>query len=102
MEEKLKRVRQWRKGGHNAVEIGDRIIKEMVDEYENNRRAGVVIRNGREAGKSWSAIAVEINLHGFKRSQGSSFQTVQVQRIYQRLNNFGMVMQKLNNKISSL
>ncbi|WP_345246177.1 recombinase family protein [Nibrella saemangeumensis] len=89
LQQKVKQIGEWRLKGKNekktaAAAVGARLSREMANENENNRRAAVVIRNGREVGKSWSTIAAELNANGFKTSKGRNFQAVQVQRIHRR------------------
>lgn len=51
---------------------------------ENNIKAGALIRALREKGQSYSRIALQLNNNGFKTRRGNNFQTIQVQRLYQR------------------
>lgn len=65
---------------------GIKTIKENAANNENNRRAAALIKAYHGKGLNWSAIAVILNVGGFKASKGGAFQAVQVQRIFSRLN----------------
>ena len=51
---------------------------------KNNKRAAALIQVYRQQGLTWLAIAHKLNEAGFKTSQGGTFQTIQVQRIYMK------------------
>ncbi len=62
------------------------VRQEMARQNENNRRAAALIKSFRNNGMNWLTIAGELNKAGFKTSRGKTFQVVQVQRIYNRVN----------------
>ena len=91
LDEKKKQVGEWRSASKpfasgSASEAGVKVVKERAKLNENNRRAAAMIKQLRNTQEpmSWSAIAKKLDQDGFKTSNGSGFQAVQVQRIYTR------------------
>jgi len=88
--QKVKRSGQWRVGGRafkegKAAKLGTAAIKQKAAENRNSRPASAMIKQLVKEGHTWSAIAHQLNTHGFKTPKGCSYQAVQVQRLYQRL-----------------
>lgn len=89
LDQKLERVGEWRTGGPNPKKaaaglMGVEVIKEMADDNENSRRASVVVRMLRDAGKSYPEIADQLNQAGFKTPRGREYHPIQVQRLHLR------------------
>jgi DNA invertase Pin-like site-specific DNA recombinase len=64
-----------------------KIVRAKNAQYnENNRKAGAMIVLLKNAGKSFYQITNEINNLGYKTRRDCVFQTVQVQRLYDRYN----------------
>ena len=57
---------------------------EKAKKNENNRKAGILIRNLREKGTSYAGIAKQLNEYGYLTSQGHSFSRTQVYRLFLR------------------
>lgn len=89
LDQKRKRVGEWRKGGPNAKKaaaglIGAQTVKEMASDNENSRRATALIDSLRQSGQSYPAIARQLNIAGFKTPRGKAFVATQVRRLHQR------------------
>lgn len=87
LDQKLKRVGEWRKGGPNARKaaaglIGAQTVKEMASENENSRRATALIGSLRKGGLSYPVIADQSNQAGFKTPRGKGFIATQVRRLH--------------------
>jgi DNA invertase Pin-like site-specific DNA recombinase len=64
-----------------ATRKGREVRQRNAREHENNRRAAALASAMRQAGRSWTAIAEELNGAGFRTRRGGLFQPVQVQRV---------------------
>lgn len=69
-----------------AIQKGLSVRRLNARTDQNNRQAGVFARTLRQAGETWSNIAVLLNEYGFKTRRGKQFQAVQVQRVAALLN----------------
>lgn len=83
------RVGEWRVGGPNAKKaaaglLGAQLVREMANDNDNSRRALVVVKMLRDAGKSYPKIAEQLNQAGFKTPRGRDFHPMQVQRLFGR------------------
>jgi DNA invertase Pin-like site-specific DNA recombinase len=89
LDQKLKQVGEWRKGGHNEKKaaaglLGVQVIKDMASENENSKRATALIAMLRASGKTLPEIAEQLNIAGFKTPRGHSFHSTQVKRLLDR------------------
>ena len=67
-----------------ARKKGMAVRMEKARKNENNQKATAFIKSLRKEGKSFYQIAKELNACGFRTSKGKDFQTVQVQRLFNR------------------
>jgi DNA invertase Pin-like site-specific DNA recombinase len=90
LDEKVIQSGEWRTGS-NTFKDGSATTKatsvriSTAKDNQNNRRASALISQLKQSGKSWTAIADQLNSNGFKTSKGKTFQPVQVQRIFNRI-----------------
>ncbi|SDM65399.1 Site-specific DNA recombinase [Catalinimonas alkaloidigena] len=78
---------EWRTGSEAyrsgaAALKGTAVIRRKAARNAHNRRAAAYIRQQRAQGLSWTAIAAELNAHGFTTPRGKAFHPVQVQRLW--------------------
>jgi DNA invertase Pin-like site-specific DNA recombinase len=90
LDQKRLKVGEWRMRGHNPKKaaaglVGAQIAHEMSIDNENNRRASAMVAMLRSQGKTFAAIAEELNRSGFKTATGKVFQGTQVMRLHQRI-----------------
>jgi hypothetical protein len=68
--------------------LGVAANKEKAQANENNKRAAAMVKLKREKEhRTWRQIAQELNLNGFKTSQGGTFQATQAMRLYKEVLN---------------
>jgi hypothetical protein len=68
--------------------LGVAANKEKAQANENNKRAAAMVKLKREEEhQTWRQIAQELNLNGFKTSQGGTFQATQAMRLYKEVLN---------------
>ena len=89
LDQKRKRVGEWRMGGPNAKKaaaglVGAQAVKDMADDNENSRRAMALINSLRAGGKSYPDIANQLNAAGFKTPRNCAFIATQVRRLHLR------------------
>ena len=89
LDQKRKRVGEWRASGPNEKKaaaglIGAQAVREMANENENSRRAMALIDSLRAGGKSYPDIARQLNLAGFKTPRNMEFMATQVRRLHRR------------------
>lgn len=89
LDEKLRRIGQWRRSGRafqdplvsaKAAESNRR----RAAQNENNRKAMALIEALLGANQTYVAIAHQLNEAGFKTARGSAFQATQVMRLAHR------------------
>ncbi|GAB3327730.1 recombinase family protein [Larkinella ripae] len=89
LEQKRLKFGEWRIKGPNEKKaaaglIGAQLAKEIASDNENNRRASAMVAMLRSQGKTFAAIAAELNGAGFKTSTGKQFQATQAMRLHKR------------------
>lgn len=89
LDQKRKRVGEWRMGGPNEKKaaaglVGAQVVREMAEENENSRRASALIDSLRQGGQSYPSIARQLNTAGFKTPRGKDFIATQVRRLHLR------------------
>lgn len=89
LDEKRKRVGEWRTGGANAKKaaaglVGAQAARDLATENENSRRAMALIESLRAGGKSYPVIAQQLNRSGFRTPRGQEFIATQVRRLHLR------------------
>jgi hypothetical protein len=73
-----------------AKDKGNRAIKQKALDNENNKKAMVVVVDGRNKGYSYDKIADILNKNGYKTVKGKLFNSSGTCRLYKRyLNNLG-------------
>lgn len=87
--EKVRQCGEWRSGSNpfrdgSASNKASDVLRTMARQNENNRRASALVSTLRGSGKTWAAIAEDLNKAGFKTSRNKSFQATQAQRLYNR------------------
>ena len=88
--EKVKRSGQWRKGSQafisgQVARLGHITQQAKAANNLNSRRATALIEKLVGEGMSWADIARKLNTDGFRTPRNALFQSVQVQRLYERL-----------------
>ena len=89
LDQKRKRVGEWRVGGPNQKKavaglIGAQASREMAEDNENSRRASAFIHSLRKGGLSYPVIAEQLNRAGFRTPRGKQFIATQVRRLHIR------------------
>jgi DNA invertase Pin-like site-specific DNA recombinase len=89
LDQKRKRIGEWRTGGPNERKaavglIGAQVVREMADENEHSRRAAALINSLYRGGQGYSSIARQPNAAGFKTPRGKEFIATQVRRLHLR------------------
>lgn len=64
-----------------AIEKGREVRQQNAREDENNIRAAALSNSMRVSGQTWTAIALALNVYGFRTRRGKEFRPVQVQRV---------------------
>jgi DNA invertase Pin-like site-specific DNA recombinase len=88
--QRVKNKGEWRISSEafatgQAARLGHATIKAQAAENRNSRQASTLIRQLVKDRYSWSEIARQLNEGGFRTPKGGNYQTVQVQRLYNRL-----------------